>query len=864
MKITQSRSIVGTLITLTVVIVYFVWKFNLQQHQEDESDHELVTTDLTKSGSSALSSYLLDRLDQEAVDRQLRSSNVSSKLDTLVSSIMRLNSKVNDVISNVEHGSPVKRLNEEMEDLKKRMEEASKKVQEYEKKLRDADQPFEEINWRLPELPKKLEPTQGPIVLTRTIHTIHGLWDDGKEIKTEFLDKWKDQNPDFNVTIHRRQECDQLVANDYDWLQSLYDSMSPIEKADLLRLLFVHKFGGVYTDLDVNPRASLEDTFKSAGFNAKKHSIVAFTETTFPPDMIYGRDIPIRQGTSEINVRVGNYVFYAEKGSDIIMQIILMVAQRVHRKLQMSEEQRSSLDPEYAVIYTTGPDAFTEAIFGGPSVTLMDGVLLLDEDASKMFSNSAWGTWRNTNPTFVNPSRRFQTNAILASITLIGWYLVTFGFPKGAPISNDHVMSSAELSPQAQNHQLPDQIHRNQNYQEIEQQHHLEEQKLQQQHHLEEQQQLKQHHLEEEKLQLSCQQCQKQQQQQQHEVFRDQPQPLTQKRLSEVKIIHYNRHSGVQQNLEFVGRHLNFTFTQFNPGLFNGCGEDHDRANKVYEHGIPQTLCDMADIIITGDVMTDARPLLLQLNEKGCRAKIIFELTNRFDWFVQDMVEYHDLVKEVVEKKFDNVFWVINNPWEEVYLKMNANTDPKARLIRPCGYSPVVPENKGDMNKVALVHLDEKIEKLFKDHRVPYIRTGNRYGGPQGLKRYKGFLEIPYQVSTMKFYENIAAGIIQLFPSSTYFMTLLKNDTIGFGPWGTVLDRFANWTEYVENYSSFFEPYVYYFDSVAELAEIIREKSADEIDTKNVRKNGPLFYAKITQQSLQSWATLFRDMGYLV
>ncbi|KAJ3329394.1 hypothetical protein HDU76_007999 [Blyttiomyces sp. JEL0837] len=272
----------------------------------------------------------------------------------------------------------------------------------------------------------------------------------------------------------------------------------------------------------------------------------------------------------------------------------------------------------------------------------------------------------------------------------------------------------------------------------------------------------------------------------------------------------------------------------------------------------------MADVIITGDIFPDARPLILQIERGGCNAKVVVELTTRFDWNVRDLDDFAKYIKVIVERKYDNLYWVINNPWEDVYLNWRTKANLKARLIRPVGASQVIPENKGNIDKAAVVHLDSKIEKLFHEFDIPHIRTGNQYGGPRGLKRYKAFVEIPYQVSTMKFYENIAEGVIQLFPSAEFFEALVKNDTHGFSPWGNGLGSTANWTNYMEYYNPIFKPYVYYFDSWEELATILREKTVDEIDVKNVRVNGPLFYKKIQQKTLESWAELFRDMGYEV
>ncbi|KAJ3330023.1 hypothetical protein HDU76_006646 [Blyttiomyces sp. JEL0837] len=250
-----------------------------------------------------------------------------------------------------------------------------------------------EQNWRLPNLPPKLPPTSEVFIET-TVHTIWGLFDDGHKPNTSIFEYWKLQNPDYQTIIHTKEDCDELVSSKYAWLQDIYEEMSPIEQADLLRLLVVHAYGGIYADLDVYPSTNFTNTLMEAGFDHRIHEFVAFTEVYFLDDVIFGREYTIRQGIPEINTRIANYLLYAAKGSKVLYQVILMVIQRVHRVQRMSSEQINSMPSQYTVLYSSGPDAVTEALFGGPGISLMPGVLLLEYDVSKMFINVAWGGWR--------------------------------------------------------------------------------------------------------------------------------------------------------------------------------------------------------------------------------------------------------------------------------------------------------------------------------------------------------------------------------------------------------------------------------------------------------------------------------------
>ncbi|KAJ3212293.1 hypothetical protein HDU82_002663 [Entophlyctis luteolus] len=182
-----------------------------------------------------------------------------------------------------------------------------------------------------------------------------------------------------------------------------------------------------------------------------------------------------------------------------------------------------------------------------------------------------------------------------------------------------------------------------------------------------------------------------------------------------------------------------------------------------------------------------------------------------------------------------------------------------------------VPE---ESRKYALVRLDED-EKLFQkiqEMGIPVIRIDGgfhgRYGGPKTLAKYRAFIEFPYQVSTMKLYENIAEGVVTFVPTHRFFLEIVKNEWIYFGAWENrigPLDKLRlaggdEWYKWMDYYSAEMSPFLYYFDSLQELKEIL--SSPEDLDTKKVREWGPTEFAKIAQKTVCGWADLFQDMKY--
>ncbi|KAJ3312526.1 hypothetical protein HDU76_002859 [Blyttiomyces sp. JEL0837] len=204
-------------------------------------------------------------------------------------------------------------------------------------------------------------------------------------------------------------------------------------------------------------------------------------------------------------------------------------------------------------------------------------------------------------------------------------------------------------------------------------------------------------------------------------------------------VIHFNGHEGVKENLAWILTHLvGLTATPF-------------KAAEIFPD-VAQFLCDSADIIITGDlVMSYTHPAISQR------------------W---------DLTRDG-GKGYPNLYWVVNNPWEDEYLFGKVGVNISARLIRPVGYSFVsskeLSEYPGDPTKIAVQYTDGLIEKNLIDYNIPYEKIGSKYGGSEALKRYKFYIELKYQVSTMKMYENIANGVVIVAPSPRFFKEVVES-----------------------------------------------------------------------------------------
>jgi hypothetical protein len=84
------------------------------------------------------------------------------------------------------------------------------------------------------------------------MNTVHYIWIGGSEISSPYLanyEKCIQLNPNFNFKIWRNEECLQLV-NKYS-LMEIFIPLTFICKIILVKYIILHKFGGIYTDFDI-------------------------------------------------------------------------------------------------------------------------------------------------------------------------------------------------------------------------------------------------------------------------------------------------------------------------------------------------------------------------------------------------------------------------------------------------------------------------------------------------------------------------------------------------------------------------------------------------------------------------------------
>lgn len=83
---------------------------------------------------------------------------------------------------------------------------------------------------------------------------IHQTWKTKNIKEPKFIkgvESWKKLNPEFEHILYDDKDCLNFITKQYPEYREFYESLElPVQKADIFRYLIIHKYGGIYTDID--------------------------------------------------------------------------------------------------------------------------------------------------------------------------------------------------------------------------------------------------------------------------------------------------------------------------------------------------------------------------------------------------------------------------------------------------------------------------------------------------------------------------------------------------------------------------------------------------------------------------------------
>ena len=174
-----------------------------------------------------------------------------------------------------------------------------------------------------------------------TCRIIHQMWDDVDmpESCRSYADTWTRHNPKWEYMLWSNDNIQELLDSDYGWFRDTYNNYEyDICRWDAARYFILHKYGGLYCDVDIECFRSVDDLFK-------EHPVV-FDEN--PGD--YNESV------------LTNSIYYTLPGCRFMHRCMK------HLSVQVAQRKPRD-DPNKFVIRSTGPEFMTAMYYKWKHIT---------------------------------------------------------------------------------------------------------------------------------------------------------------------------------------------------------------------------------------------------------------------------------------------------------------------------------------------------------------------------------------------------------------------------------------------------------------------------------------------------------------
>jgi hypothetical protein len=344
-------------------------------------------------------------------------------------------------------------------------------------------------------------------------------------------------------------------------------------------------------------------------------------------------------------------------------------------------------------------------------------------------------------------------------------------------------------------------------------------------------------------------------------------------RISTFKqVLYYSKHKGTLSEMipVFASRKINYTLHMNELySLLSKYGDyiSPEVAEQLLLTDFYKNACKTYDLIIVSDVLSLGRPFY-QASPNRCKAKILIQLTTRFDFgHVNDPV-YINLFKQMVDNP--NIYWQPNNDYDMGYLNSNGIFPKPERswLIRPIGHSIKRDELiKVESPKVMIFNkyfyfIENELKNLTNSTMYEFI-NGRSYGGARRMAKHKFFVYFPYEFSTMKVFENAYADVLTAIPTPRFLSEIINKAYRNYhfrvhGEIIRMINTFSNWTEYIDVYNKRYNKMYMQFDSLSELAKLIDEEA--KIDRERYRTIRKQIMDLHVKEENEKWDHFFKTI----
>lgn len=302
------------------------------------------------------------------------------------------------------------------------------------------------------------------------------------------------------------------------------------------------------------------------------------------------------------------------------------------------------------------------------------------------------------------------------------------------------------------------------------------------------------------------------------------------------KIFYFSRHYGTTADFKFMADALQLeNVTYMDAGEHFNFISDKSAYKSILDSGLVEDVCSQYDIIVISDSLADGWGFIMG-DSPRCK-NIVFVTTNRFDYGIRggDKEQFFSDFNAALNRNDEyRARLIVNNPFEVEYCKDRKIEIPEdCRLIRPFGNTDIEAKSNEGKNPSCMI-----LGTVAQDHTLLYnlikdkigiecLKFAKHYGGPRSLSQYDSIVvHLPYQVSIMKMWENLAYGVLMAIPSPKFYVDLCnEHECHQQADVKTAIDLIGDeWYKYSDFYLPGWENCVLQFESWDHLKEILEKK----------------------------------------
>lgn len=198
----------------------------------------------------------------------------------------------------------------------------------------------------------------------------------------EWSRSWIFHNPGYEYCFYNDRDCWKFIHGNYPEYLDLYDDLKPVEKADIFRYLVLHKYGGVYADIDTECFRSLNSLLTRS-----KGELITGIEYEGPEI-----GLPLNPN----GVQFQQWFIASPPGHPALIALV----EEINRRWWWRWVYSFIKTPNQVTYWLTGPEVFTHIIKRHDKILIMPKGVLGSFDSRRLSSESYLqhmfaGSWKN-------------------------------------------------------------------------------------------------------------------------------------------------------------------------------------------------------------------------------------------------------------------------------------------------------------------------------------------------------------------------------------------------------------------------------------------------------------------------------------